>query len=69
MGKPVRFHVTIDGHAPGDNHGVDIDTEGRGVVTDHRLYQLVRQKGTITDHIFTIEFEAAGVQAFSFTFG
>jgi len=68
-GKPVRFRVTIDGHAPGDNHGVDTDAEGNGVVTDHRLYQLVRQKGAVTDHVFTIEFEDPGVQAFSFTFG
>ncbi len=68
-GKPVRFRVTIDGHAPGENHGVDTDAEGNGTVTDNRLYQLVRQKGTIADHIFIIEFEEPGVQAFSFTFG
>jgi hypothetical protein len=68
-GKPVRFRVTIDGQAPGENHGVDIDAQGNGVVTDHRLYQLVRQKGAVADHIFAIEFEDPGVQAFSFTFG
>lgn len=68
-GKPVRFRVTIDGQAPGDNHGVDTDTQGNGVVTDHRLYQLVRQKGAIMDHTFAIEFLEPGVQAFSFTFG
>jgi Thioredoxin like C-terminal domain len=33
------------------------------------LYQLVRQTGAVADHIFTIEFEDPGVQAFSFTFG
>jgi len=68
-GKPVRFRVTIDGQAPVDNHGVDTDAQGNGVVTDHRLYQLVRQKGAVADHIFAIEFEDPGVQAFSFTFG
>ncbi len=68
-GKPVRFRVTIDGQAPGDNHGVDTDAQGNGVVTDDRLYQLVRQKGTITTHTFAIEFLDPGVQAFSFTFG
>lgn len=67
--KPVRFRVTVDGHAPGDNHGVDTDAQGNGVVKDHRLYQLVRQKGAIVDHTFTIEFLDAGAQAFSFTFG
>jgi thiol-disulfide isomerase/thioredoxin len=68
-GKQVRFKVTIDGQAPGDNHGVDTDAGGNGVVVDHRLYQLVRIKGTVTDHTFAIEFEDPGVQAFSFTFG
>ena len=67
--KPVRFRVTIDGQAPGENHGVDTDADGNGVVTGFRLYQLVRQRGTISDHIFTIEFQDPGVQAFSFTFG
>ena len=68
-GKPVRYRVTIDGQAPGDNHGVDTDAQGNGVVTEHRLYQLVRQKGPIAGHIFQIEFLDPGVQAFSFTFG
>lgn len=68
-GKPVRFRVTIDGEAPGENHGVDTDAQGNGVVTDHRLYQLVRQKGAVADHIFAIEFDDLGVQAFAFTFG
>jgi thiol-disulfide isomerase/thioredoxin len=68
-GKPARFRVTIDGRPPGENHGVDTDAQGNGVVTAHRLYQLVRQKGAIKDHTFTIEFESAGVQAYSFTFG
>lgn len=68
-GKPVRYRVTIDGQEPGENHGVDADAQGNGVVTDHRLYQLVRQKGPVADHVFTIEFEDPGVQAFSFTFG
>jgi thiol-disulfide isomerase/thioredoxin len=68
-GKPVRFRVMLDGHAPGENHGVDTDAEGNGTVGDHRLYQLIRQQGPVSDHTFTIEFEDPGVQAFSFTFG
>jgi cytochrome c biogenesis protein CcdA/thiol-disulfide isomerase/thioredoxin len=68
-GKPVRFRVTIDGKAPGENHGVDTNDNGDGIVTENRLYQLVRQKGAITDHTFTIEFLNPGVQAFAFTFG
>jgi cytochrome c biogenesis protein CcdA/thiol-disulfide isomerase/thioredoxin len=68
-GKPIRFRVTIDGKAPGENHGVDTNDNGDGMVTENRLYQLVRQKGAINDHTFTIEFLDPGVQAFAFTFG
>ena len=68
-GKPAQFRVTIDGAAPGDNHGVDTDANGAGTVTEQRLYQLVRQKGAIADHTFEIHFLDPGVQAFAFTFG
>ena len=68
-GKPVRFRVTIDGAAPGESHGADIDAAGEGVVTDQRLYQLVRQSGPIMDHTFAIQFLDPGVQAYAFTFG
>lgn len=67
--KPVRYRVTMDGKPLGANHGVDTDAQGNGVVTEHRLYQLIRQSGTPTDHTFAIEFLDPGVQAFSFTFG
>jgi len=53
-GKPVRFRVTIDGAPPGDRHGADVDADGQGVVTGQRLYQLIRQRGTIADHTFEI---------------
>ena len=59
-GKPVRFRVTLDGHAPGDDHGVDTDADGYGVVTENRLYQLVRQHSSIRDRTFRIEFLASG---------
>jgi hypothetical protein len=68
-GKPVRFRVTLDGHAPGANHGLDTDAEGYGVVTGDRLYQLIRQQGSIHDRTFRIEFLLPGVRAYSFTFG
>jgi cytochrome c biogenesis protein CcdA/thiol-disulfide isomerase/thioredoxin len=68
-GKPVRFRVTIDGKVPGENHGVDTDAMGEGKITDHRLYQLIRQKGAIDDRTFEIEFLDPGAQAFAFTFG
>jgi cytochrome c biogenesis protein CcdA/thiol-disulfide isomerase/thioredoxin len=67
--KPIRFRVTLDGQAPGANHGVDTDAEGYGVVTGDRLYQLIRQQGSIHDRTFRIEFLVPGVRAYSFTFG
>jgi cytochrome c biogenesis protein CcdA/thiol-disulfide isomerase/thioredoxin len=68
-GKPVRFRVTIDGEKPGESHGADINADGEGVVTDHRLYQLVRQSGPVMDRTFTIQFVDPDVQAYAFTFG
>jgi len=68
-GNPVRFKVTIDGKPPGASHGVDVDSEGQGVVTAQRLYQLVRDPGPVVDHSFEIRFLDSGVQAYAFTFG
>jgi cytochrome c biogenesis protein CcdA/thiol-disulfide isomerase/thioredoxin len=68
-GGRLRFRVRIDGKTPGEDHGVDTDAQGNGAIGDHRLYQLIRQKGAIADHTFEIEFLDAGAQAFAFTFG
>ena len=68
-GAPVRFRVTIDGEAPVADRGVDVDETGAGLVTNERLYQLVRQKGDIAPRVFEIEFLDPGVQAYAFTFG
>jgi cytochrome c biogenesis protein CcdA/thiol-disulfide isomerase/thioredoxin len=67
--KPVRFRVTIDGRAPGADTGSDVKPDGSGIVTDERLYQLVRQHREVSDRTFTIEFLDPGVRAFAFTFG
>jgi cytochrome c biogenesis protein CcdA/thiol-disulfide isomerase/thioredoxin len=67
--QPVHFRVTIDGAAPGVNHGADIDADGNGTVTGQRLYQLIRQSGPIADHVFEIRFSDPGAQAYAFTFG
>ena len=68
-GKPVRFRVTLDGVAPGDNHGSDSTADGNGEVREPRLYQLIRQKGRIDDRTFEIEFLDPAVHALDFTFG
>ncbi|KAA1180030.1 cytochrome c biogenesis protein DipZ [Rhizobium tropici] len=68
-GKPIRFQVTVDGRAPGADHGSDIDAGGNGTVTETKLYQLVRQSGDVNAHNFEIRFFDPGVQAYAFTFG
>jgi thiol-disulfide isomerase/thioredoxin len=65
----VRFRVLIDGQPPAAARGSDLDDQGRGTVTEQRLYQLVRQSRPIADRQFEIEFLDPGAEAFSFTFG
>jgi thiol-disulfide isomerase/thioredoxin len=68
-GTSVPFRVLVDGEPPGDACGLDVDDQGRGAVSEQRLYQLVRQRGSIADRTFEIAFEAPGVEAYVFTFG
>jgi thiol-disulfide isomerase/thioredoxin len=68
-GTPVRFRVHIDGEPAGAAHGIDVDANGEGTVTEPRMYQLIRQPGPIIDRVFDIEFIDSGAQAFDFTFG
>jgi cytochrome c biogenesis protein CcdA/thiol-disulfide isomerase/thioredoxin len=68
-GKPIRFRVSIDGKPPGADHGVDTNAQGEGQITEHRLYQLIRQKSAVEDRTFQIEFLDPGALAFAFTFG
>ena len=69
--KNISFQVKIDGKSPGASHGMDTDSQGKGIVTEHRLYNLIRQNETeqVTDHTFEIEFSEPGVEAYAFTFG
>jgi thiol-disulfide isomerase/thioredoxin len=68
-GTPVRFRVLLDGQPPGTGHGADVDDQGNGTVTEPRLYQLVRQPGSVTERTFEVTFLDPGVQAYAFTFG
>jgi thiol-disulfide isomerase/thioredoxin len=68
-GSPIRFRVRIDGQPPGTAHGVDVDDQGNGTVTEPRLYQLIRQPGPVTERTFEVTFLDPGVQAYAFTFG
>ena len=68
-GASVRFRVLIDGRPPAAAHGIDVDDQGNGTVTEQRLYQLIRQPKPIAARQFEIEFLDPGVEAFAFTFG
>jgi thiol-disulfide isomerase/thioredoxin len=68
-GTPVRYRVLVDGGAPGPAHGVDVDAEGSGVVTEPRMYQLIRQPDTVGERLFEIRFLDPGVRVYVFTFG
>ena len=77
-GKIVfRFHARdlhmvlgpANGAAPGNDHGSDSSADGAGEVREPRMYQLIRQKWSVKDATFEIEFLDPGIEAFSFTFG
>ena len=68
-GVHVPFQVLVDGQAPGAAHGEDIDEHGNGMLSEPRLYQLIRQPGQITDRTLEITFAGTGAQVFAFTFG
>jgi thiol-disulfide isomerase/thioredoxin len=68
-GEPIAFEVLLDGAAPGDAHGADVDADGNGRLDDDRLYQLVRQPTMVDERTFEITFRDAGVEAYAFTFG
>jgi thiol-disulfide isomerase/thioredoxin len=68
-GEPVPFRVLLDGEGPGAAHGVDADADGNGRLDDDRMYQLVRQPGTVEERTFEIAFHDGGVEAYVFTFG
>ena len=68
-GTPVKFRVRIDGAPPGSAHGIDVDAQGDGTLSEPRMYQLIREPGPIADRSFEIEFIESGIQAFDFTFG
>jgi thiol-disulfide isomerase/thioredoxin len=67
--EAIPFRVLLDGEPPCRSHGVDVDEDGRGVVREGRLYQLVRQHDTIVERTVAITFLEPGVEAYSFTFG
>ena len=68
-GTSVPFRVLLDGEPPGDAQGLDVDEQGHGTLVQPRLYQLIREPGSVADRTFEITFLAPGVEAYVFTFG
>ena len=68
-GTSVRYRVLLDGQLPGPAHGIDVDSQGYGAATEQRLYQLIRQPGSVSERTFEITFLDPGVQAYALTFG
>jgi thiol-disulfide isomerase/thioredoxin len=68
-GAAVPFTVLLDGEPVGGDGGVDVDGAGAGVVTEPRMYQLVRQRGAVRARTCEVRFDAPGVRAHVFTFG
>jgi thiol-disulfide isomerase/thioredoxin len=68
-GASIPFEVYLDGQPVGGAHGTDVAADGSGTASDPRTYQLIRQPGLIVDRRFEIEFLAAGIEAYCFTFG
>jgi len=66
---PIPFRVLLDGEAPGESHGVDVDEAGNGLLRESRMHQLVRQHGAIRERTLEITFREPGAEAYSFTFG
>ncbi len=67
-GAAVRISVRLDGVPPGDAHGLDVDRNGEGTITEPRMYQLIRQPA-VAPRELEISFLDAGVRAYVFTFG
>jgi thiol-disulfide isomerase/thioredoxin len=68
-GASIQFKVYLDGRPVGDARGTDVAANGSGTVSEQRTYQLIRQPSPISNRRFEIEFLAAGVEAYCFTFG
>jgi thiol-disulfide isomerase/thioredoxin len=68
-GGPIPFRVLLDGEPPGLSHGVDVDEDGNGLLAQGRMYQLVRQHGTVRARTLETTFLEPGAEAYAFTFG
>jgi thiol-disulfide isomerase/thioredoxin len=68
-GASIPFRVFLDGQPAAGAYGIDVHPDGRGTAGEQRTYQLIRQPGPVAARRFEIEFGAAGVEVYCFTFG
>jgi thiol-disulfide isomerase/thioredoxin len=66
---PIPFRVLLDGEPPGPSHGFDVDEDGNGLLSDGRMYQLVREHDAVRERTLQITFLEPGAEAYVFTFG
>jgi thiol-disulfide isomerase/thioredoxin len=67
---PVQAKILLDGSIIAANQaGYSVDNDGFVTFSEHDLYNLVDLRGSYEEHVLTIEFQEAGVDAFAFTFG
>jgi thiol-disulfide isomerase/thioredoxin len=69
LGGAGRVRVRLDGEPPGEDHGLDVDAAGDGVLAEPRMYQLVRQRGPARQRTVEITFHEPGATPYVFTFG
>ena len=50
-------------------HGLDVDDQGNGTVTESRMCQLIREPELIEGRQFEVEFPDEGMEAYSVTCG
>jgi thiol-disulfide isomerase/thioredoxin len=67
--EPIPFRVRLDGEVPDRSHGADVNEDGNGLLHHGRLYQLVREHGTVHERTLEISFLEPGAELYAFTFG
>ncbi len=64
----IKVQVLIDGAAPGARAGADVDKDGYVTIKENRLYRLI-EDSEWGSHTIKLIIPAAGLNAFTFTFG
>ncbi len=66
-GSPVEIEVRVDGEKI-ESSGQDLNSQGRGIIQEDRLYRLI-ESGGYEEKTLEIIIKEPGLKAFTFTFG